>query len=61
MTSLLNELEEEMRVLQEKLTIIDQKKLALLEAEGGIRMQMQRLENQIWRQKKLQEKTPDSV
>lgn len=58
MVTLLDDMEEEMRVLQEKLTIIDQKKLALLEAEGGIRTQMQHLENQIWRQKKLHVKNP---
>lgn len=55
----LEDLEEAQRLLQAKLAAIEQKKLALLEAEGAIRTEMQHVEIQISRQKKLLEKTPD--
>lgn len=48
------DLEEEFRVLQAKLASIEQKKLALLQAEGELRTDMQRVENQIYRLKRIQ-------
>lgn len=45
----MQDIEEEFRLLQAKLAAIEQKKLALLEAEGEIRTEMQRLENQLHR------------
>lgn len=59
MTKGLEDLDEELRLLQAKLIAIEQKKLALLDAEGSIRTEMQRVENQIARLKKVQEKTPE--
>lgn len=53
MTKNVPDLEEEMQFLRAKLDLIDQKKAALLEAEGAIRTEMQHVENQIQRLKQL--------
>lgn len=49
----IRDLEEENQFLQAKLNLIEQKKKILLEDEGAIRTEMQRLENQIYRLKQL--------
>lgn len=54
----MKDLHEEMQFLQAKLNLIDQKKAALMEAEGAIRTDMQRVENQIHRLKQLKQ-TPE--
>lgn len=50
----LGDLEEERELLRAKLAYVDQKMAALLESENAIRVEMQRVENQIYRLKKLQ-------
>ncbi len=53
----LAELEDEMQFLQAKLAALDQKKLALFEAEEAIRTDMQHVQNQIERLKQIQKST----
>ena len=55
----IEDFEEEARLLQAKLAAIEKKKLELIDVEGAIRADMQRVENQLSRFKKAQEKTPD--
>lgn len=55
----MGDLEEELRLLQAKLVANEQKKLILYEIEGRIRTEMQHIQNQIFRLKKAQEKTPE--
>lgn len=50
----LDYLEQEIRILRAKLAMIDQKRFALLEEEGGLRTEMQHIENQIYRLRKIQ-------
>lgn len=54
----IEDLKEELRFLQAKLTVIEQKKAVLFDVEGAIRIDMQRVENQIYRIRVL-EKTPE--
>ncbi len=49
----IDDLDEELSFLQAKLNLIDQKKAALLEAEGSIRVEMQHVQNQISRARQL--------
>jgi hypothetical protein len=55
----LEDLEDEMRILQAKFSLLEQKKLEILETEGRIRVDMERVQNQIDRLKIVQKKTTE--